>query len=144
MTGEAEQPPWAWDDLPEQAYRERWHSLVSWVQWLEEAYAPWVVLPPCWPAHEGLRTELALFWYWHGWLMSEATDPVAGVRWHADLRRAADAWRDLATCDHHPPGPEHERIVEVQRTHRDRLVSEATNRRLPHEARAEATDDDPG
>lgn len=126
MTERAERPPWVWDGLPRDTYRERWTGLVAWVDWLEEAYAPWVVLPNCWPAHEGLRAELVLFWYWHGWLISEATDPVAGIRWHGDLRRAAEAWRELSTCDHRPSGPEQIRVLTMQRQRRDGYAAELT------------------
>jgi hypothetical protein len=127
MSGE--RPPWVWDELPDDAVRERWRALVAWVQWLEDAYQPWVVLPPCWPEHEGLRHELALFWYWHAWLTTTATDPVAGVRWHADLRNAAAAWRELATCGHRPTSAEHAQIVAAQRACRDQFVEDALARR---------------
>lgn len=125
-------PPWVWDDLPEAEYRDRWSRLVGWVQWLEEAYEPWLVLPACWPAHEGLRTELILLWYWHGWLTTEESDPVAGLRWHAELRRAADVWRQLSTCDHRDPGPEHQRLMAGQRARRDGYVAQLIDARREH------------
>lgn len=96
-------PPWVWDHLPDEIYNESWRRFAAWVSWLEEAYAPWVMLPPCWPAHEGLRSELMMFWYWHRYLMNRSANPTEGVRWHADLRRAAYDWRDLAGCTHEPP-----------------------------------------
>lgn len=128
MREHREPPPWVWDNLPPEVHQRRWQNLVAWVQWLEEAYAPWVILPPCWPAHEGLLAELILFWCWHDWLMHEETDPVAGLRWHAELRRAADAWRQLSTCDHRPPGPEQEQVVAAERARRDQFVAEAMTR----------------
>ena len=124
MTERRQRPPWVWSGLPQSALRQRWDDLVVWVEWLEEAYAPWVMLPACWPAHEGLRNELVLFWYWHDWLVHEESDPVAALRWHTDLRRAADAWRELATCDHRSPGVEYERIRSAHRARRDRLVAD--------------------
>lgn len=121
-------PPWVWNQLPSAERRRRWQALVTWVEWLEEAYQPWVVLPACWPAHEGLRAELTLFWYWHGWLSTSADDPAAGVRWHAELRRAAEEWRRLAACDHRPPGPERERVMAARRTRRDTFIPELTEK----------------
>ena len=136
MTTDEEMPPWAWDTLPSDEFRELWGQLVEWVDWLQEAYAPWIVLPACWPSHEGLSAELILFWYWHYSVTSEAHDPTAGVQWHADLRVAAHAWRELATCAHEPPLHHQERTNAADRARRDGHVKMIVTRH------AEAVDDD--
>jgi hypothetical protein len=107
-----EPPPWVWEHLSDELHDQSLRRLTAWVAWLEEAYAPWVTLPDCWPAHEGLRTELIMFWYWHRYLMTRAVNPTEGVRWHADLRRAAYDWRELAGCTHEPPVRHHEELAE--------------------------------
>lgn len=124
-------PPWVWSQLSGNELRQRWQELVAWVEWIEEAYAPWVTLPACWPAHEGLRNELVLLWYWYDWLVHEESDPVAALRWHTELRRAATAWRELATCDHRSPGTEYERIRAAHRVRRDQFVAEVLRAQEP-------------
>lgn len=118
-------PPWVWERLPPEQHHRRWANLVAWVQWLEQAYAPWVVLPACWPAHDGLRAELVLFWYWHSAIMSRETDPAWGTRWHAELRNAAQAWRELATCEHRQPRPEQRHIQHATRAQVARYAADA-------------------
>lgn len=120
-----ERPPWVWDGLPEQVRAESWRRLADWVEWLEDAYAPWVVLPACWPAHEGLRVELTMFWHWHRWLSTAAVNPIDGVRWHQELRRSAAAWREVASCRHEPPVRHHEQMLTARRTRRDEFLTQA-------------------
>jgi len=127
----AEDPPWVWDRLPEAQRNESWRELVEWVDWLTDAYAPWIVLPDCWPAHEGLRTELTMFWLWHEWLMTAAVNPIDGVRWHQDLRHSAQAWRELANCRHEPPIGHHENIRAAQRARRDQFIEAVRGAPLP-------------
>ncbi|MFG1906735.1 hypothetical protein [Kribbella sp. NPDC048928] len=126
----ASKPPWVWDGLNEEIREESWYGLAKWVDWLEEAYAPWVMLPPCWPVHEGLRTELTMFRYWHRWLMSAAVNPIDGVRWHNELRRSAVSWRELSTCRHEPPVAHHNQIMAARKAKRDQYLDEA-RRTLP-------------
>ncbi|ADJ50408.1 hypothetical protein AMES_8582 [Amycolatopsis mediterranei S699] len=118
-------PPWIWDALEDDVRARSWQELADWVDWLGEAYSPWVHLPPCWPAHEGLKTELSMFWYWHRWLSTAAVNPIDGVRWHNELRRSAQAWRELATCQHEPPVAHHHQIVAAQRARRDQFLADA-------------------
>lgn len=118
-------PPWVWDHVSEEPRAELWRRLAEWVEWLEGAYAPWVTLPPCWPAHEGLVVELRMFRQWHRWLMSQATQPADGVRWHQDLRRSAQAWQVLAGCRHEPPIRQHRQVQEALRVRRDQFLAEA-------------------
>ncbi|WP_187369727.1 hypothetical protein [Fodinicola acaciae] len=126
----AEQPakkaPWVWDQQDSASYPTKWKSLAEWVQWLQEAYHPWVLLPPCWPAHEGLSTELRLFWYWHRWTMGGSASPVDAVRWHNDLRQSASAWRELAACTHEAPLP-HRAAIERQRRDRTEAFVDQTH-----------------
>jgi hypothetical protein len=129
VTAAAQPPPWVWDQLPDELYAESWRRLADWVEWLERAYAPWVVLPVCWPAHEGLRTELTVFWVWHRWFTTAAVNPVDGVRWHSELRRAAQDWRALANCLHDPPPYNREQQDAARRAERDRFIAEASARR---------------
>ena len=118
-------PPWVWDDLTPEVRAESWRRLAEWVEWLEEAYGTWVVLPPCWPVHEGLRTELTMFWYWHRWVSTAAVNPIDGVRWHNELRRSAQAWRELATCQHEPPVRHHQQLLQANRARRDHFLAQA-------------------
>lgn len=118
-------PPWVWADLDSDKLERSWRDLATWVDWLEDAYAPWVLLPACWPDHEGLRTELRMFWYWHRWVQRKAVNPIDGVRWHQELRRSAQAWRDLANCRHDPPMPHRQQIRTVERQRRDAYITEA-------------------
>lgn len=108
MSGDAAVPertggsPWWWEDLDGASRAERWDRFEPWVEWLVEAYAPWVALPPCWALHEGMCTELKVFWTWHEWAIKQRSNPVDAVRWHQDLRSSAKSWRELATCKHEP------------------------------------------
>ena len=120
--------PWVWDHIPEEPRAELWRRLGEWVDWLQEAYAPSVVLPPCWPAHEGLTVELRMFRLWHRWLMSEATQPADGIRWHQELRRSAAAWRELSTCRHEPPVRHQEQLQQAERDRRDQFLAQAAAR----------------
>ncbi|WP_051110538.1 hypothetical protein [Longispora albida] len=112
-------PPWDWTGLPPDQLAENWAELAAWAGWLQEAYAPWVVLPDCWPAHEGLRTELRIFWYWHLFAVSASWEPSEALGWHNDLRSAAVAWRELAACRHEPP-VRHQEQVQAERLARTR------------------------
>ena len=94
--------PWWWRDFDEALYNECWDAFAPWVEWLVEAYAPWVALPPCWALHEGMATELKIFWNWYESAIKLRANPVDAVRWHQDLRSSAKAWRELATCRHEP------------------------------------------
>ena len=40
-------------------------------------------------------------------------NPVDAVRWHQELRRSADAWRELTTCGHEAPLRHHAAIAEL-------------------------------
>lgn len=128
-----ERAAWVWEHLPEAGRQELWRGLAGWVEWLEQAYAPWVVLPPCWAAHEGLSTELAMLWCWHDRLRTRESDPADGVRWHAELRHAAGAWQAVAMCEHQLPGPEQQRIRAAQLARRDQFLAEAIAQARPGE-----------
>ncbi|HWS38984.1 MAG TPA: hypothetical protein VN408_40365 [Actinoplanes sp.] len=131
MTGpEKRDPPWVWERIPDVPRAELWRRLADWVDWLQEAYAPWVLLPDCWPAHEGLVVELRMFRLWHRWLMAEATQPADGVRWHQELRRSAPAWRELASCRHEPPVRHHEQVRLAARERRDAFLAQAVEKRV--------------
>lgn len=90
---------WDWARLDIGERERRWDALVAWTGWLQEHYAAWVTLPPCWPRHEALRAELEFFRSWHAQLLDDG-DGSEGVSWHASLRAAATAWKDLADCEH--------------------------------------------
>lgn len=90
---------WDWDQLDPIARRRHWEELASWVAWLQEHYDPWVKLPPCWPRHEALRSELAFFKGWHEDIL-RGGDGYDGTTWHSHLRDAAEAWKVLADCQH--------------------------------------------
>jgi hypothetical protein len=101
-------PPWDWASLADSDWRSELDDLAQWVDWLQHAYRV-VELPPCWPCHEGLRVELAFFWYW--WQEfhlprkvdgEEAlTSAATGVTWHDCLRRAAESWSQrYGGCSH--------------------------------------------
>jgi hypothetical protein len=118
-----EAAPWAWDELPARERDGLLRDLADWVDWLGETYSAWVVLPACWPAHEALRVELAMFWLWHRWVMRTATSPTDGIRWHSDLRQAAVAWRELAQCQHEPPARHHDQIRSAYLVRRDHYLA---------------------
>lgn len=123
-------PPWAWGHLAAEERSERWKALALWVGWLEESHSPWIALPPCWALHEGLREELKVFWYWHQWSVGRAANPVDAVRWHQELRRSAEAWRQLSTCAHESPLPQHQMIVAHRQQQASRYVAEAVEREV--------------
>jgi hypothetical protein len=110
-------PPWDWERLPASDLEGSWRELTLWVEWLRREYRGWVTLPDCWPLHEALRSELCFFMWWHRRAIGLADDPEDGVRWHAELRQAAEAWGRLATCDHeaqdrwHPHNEEQRQAV---------------------------------
>lgn len=91
--------PLDWHRLSPVARRERWLSLAAWVEWLVDAYDPWIKLPDCWPRHESLRSELASFQAWHDEILRSGTG-YDGTYWHAQLRTAASAWEELEHCRH--------------------------------------------
>jgi hypothetical protein len=93
-------PPWDWSDLAPSEVEEAWRELAIWVEQLRRDYRAWVTLPECWPLHEALRSELLYFMYWQKRVVHVGDDPEEGVRWHGELRRAAESWAKLATCDH--------------------------------------------
>ncbi|HYZ01670.1 MAG TPA: hypothetical protein VFA92_09260 [Candidatus Binatia bacterium] len=93
-------PPWNWERLPQTDLEASWRELTLWVEWLRREYRTWVTLPDCWPLHEALRSELCFFMWWHRRAVELSDDPEDGIRWHGDLRQAAEAWSRLATCDH--------------------------------------------
>jgi hypothetical protein len=128
MTSEQKTPPWVWDGLSDDLHEETWRRFAEWVSWLTEAYEPWVVLPDCWSVHEGLRVELSMFWYWHRVLMTASVNPVDGVRWHAELRRAAGSWRELAGCQHEPPIRHSQALAEQRRTRTAQFLAVASAR----------------
>jgi hypothetical protein len=90
---------WDWAGLGPAELDQRWQSLAAWVRWLLEHYSTWVKLPPCWPRHEALRSELEFFRAWHVQLLEDG-DATEGTNWHSALRSAAGAWMELADCDH--------------------------------------------
>ena len=90
---------WDWTSLGPAELKQRWQSLATWVRWLLEHYSTWVKLPPCWPRHEALRSELEFFRAWHAQLLEDG-DATEGTNWHSSLRSAATAWMDLADCEH--------------------------------------------
>jgi hypothetical protein len=92
--------PWDWSRLTAPEVDEAWRELAIWVEFLRGEYRPWVRLPDCWPLHEALRSELLLFMHWQQRIVHLGQDPEEGVRWHSELRRAAEAWACLATCVH--------------------------------------------
>ncbi len=90
---------WDWANLGPAELNQRWRSLAAWVRWLQDNYGNWVKLPPCWPRHEALRSELEFFRAWHAQLLEDG-DATEGTNWHSSLRSAATAWMELADCDH--------------------------------------------
>jgi hypothetical protein len=93
-------PPWNWSGLSGEDLRAAWESLAGWVEALRDDYRDWVALPDCWPLHEPLRSELLFFKCWQERVLRLSDDPEDGIRWHSELRRAAEAWSRLALCDH--------------------------------------------
>lgn len=90
---------WDWSSLSHAELDRRWRTLASWVRWLQDNYAPWVKLPPCWPRHEALRAELEFFRAWHVQLLEDG-DATEGTSWHSALRSAASAWMEVVDCEH--------------------------------------------
>lgn len=121
-------PPWVWDELSAEDHEATWREFSAWVGWLEQEYGTWVRLPPCWPLHEALRAELAMFWYWHGDVMTVVDDPVTGIAWHNDLRQSALAWQQLADCDHEEPIRYHRQLAEQRRVRHERFLGQAITR----------------
>ncbi|GAB3156286.1 hypothetical protein GCM10027290_53940 [Micromonospora sonneratiae] len=120
-------PLWDWRPLPPQRIAQNWEAFGKWVEWLQESYAAWVILPACWPAHEALVLELKLFWYWYRRDVerSRQPNPVDGINWHESLRRSANAWRELASCTHEPPVRHHQQIQADRRARTRRFIAEA-------------------
>lgn len=118
-------PPWVWDQLDEETRRDTWQRFAQWVDWLQETYEPWLVLPPCWPLHEALRVELAMFWYWHRYVMTSTANPPEGVRWHNEFRRSAAAWRELANCSHEEPVHYRRQLAEQRRGRHQEYLNQA-------------------
>jgi len=127
-----EQPPpplWVWDGLPDDQYVVLWREFAAWVAWLEDAYGTWVKLPPCWPLHEALRTELSMFWYWHNEIMTTEQNPVTGIAWHNDLRNSALAWQELAGCAHEEPIRYHHELADARRQKHGAFLEQAIRQR---------------
>lgn len=118
-------PLWVWDGLDDELYQGLWREFAAWVRWLEDAYGTWVELPPCWPLHEALREELRLFWYWHTELMTTEDSPVTGIAWHNDLRQSAQAWRELASCEHAEQLRYHRQLAEQRRSRHEGFLEQA-------------------
>lgn len=93
-------PPWNWSHLPPSELEEAWRELALWVEDLRREYRAWITLPDCWPLHEPLRSELVYFMHWQQRIVHLGDDPEEGVRWHVELRRSAESWGRLASCDH--------------------------------------------
>ncbi|HEX6683759.1 MAG TPA: hypothetical protein VF062_13230 [Candidatus Limnocylindrales bacterium] len=121
----SDMPPWDWSRFTAGERAQLLRELSEWVDWLGDAYAPWVLLPPCWPAHEGLRVELTMFWLWHRWMQRSNPSPVEGIKWHNELRHSAAAWRELASCRHEPPVRHHEQLQAAHRERRDHFLTTA-------------------
>ncbi|MFZ0215631.1 MAG: hypothetical protein WAM30_06765 [Candidatus Dormiibacterota bacterium] len=96
-------PPWDWGELDAAEFQEAWRDLAIWVEWLRRSYGEWVTLPDCWPEHESLRSELCAFRWWHKRALHLEGDPEDLIRWHGEIRRAAESWARLATCEHAAP-----------------------------------------
>lgn len=118
-------PAWVWDHLPGELRADLFREVAGWVVWLEENYEQWVSLPACWPLHEALRTELSMFWMWHRLVTSSMTSPAEGVRWHHEMRRAAQAWRAVADCTHEPGVRQQATLARARQERRERFLAEA-------------------
>jgi hypothetical protein len=90
---------WDWAALAQSERDQRWRRLSAWVIWLQEHYSAWVKLPPCWPLHEALRSELEFLRAWHDGLI-ENGDGAEGLSWHSSMRSSAAAWAELSDCKH--------------------------------------------
>jgi len=99
MPGSTSDSQWDWRRLPAAAQRARWAELAAWVEWLQDNYQSWVRLPPCWPRHEALRSELVFFKAWREDVLL-AGSGYDGVNWHSQLRAAAVEWEPLVDCRH--------------------------------------------
>jgi hypothetical protein len=101
--GNRHPPPWAWERVSAEQRRLRWQDLMQWVEWLRRTHEDMVRLPDCWPHHLHLRSELAMFRYWHMRAFEMMRDPSEGTRWYQSLAVSAERWRELATCEHEAP-----------------------------------------
>lgn len=115
MTDEGTGYPWNWEGLSRGQLEANWRDLAEWVDWLQETYSELVKLPPCWPRHVPLRTELALFRYWHALAFEGTPHPAEALRWQRELRQAAETWRQLSDCRHEPPLRYESRLAEQRR-----------------------------
>ncbi len=113
-------PPWDWSDASAEELLEIWHDLAVWVEWLRRSYTGWVMLPDCWARHEPLRSELCALMWWHRRAQRVSDDPEDLIRWHGELRRSAEAWARLATCDHGAPDG---RLQQDEQARRQRLAA---------------------
>ncbi len=113
-------PPWDWAGASAQELQENWHDLAVWVEWLRRSYTGWVTLPECWARHEPLRSELCAFMWWHRRAQRASDDPEDLIRWHGELRRSAETWTRLATCDH---GTVDGRLQQDEQARRQRLAT---------------------
>ena len=112
-------PAWNWRErgLTEDERRVELEDLAEWVLGIQVAFGRWVRVPPCWACHQGLRAELAAFWYWRQHLdRTPGASAEENVRWFHSLRGAAQAWAEAyAGCRHESLGE-----VDERRTDRDR------------------------
>ncbi|TMC01060.1 MAG: hypothetical protein E6J41_33630 [Chloroflexi bacterium] len=116
-------PPWNWTQLTGAMRRAEFEALAEWVADLQQAYGRWVRLPPCWPCHRALRTELTAFWYWRQHIDTGANaTPEESVRWHQSLRMSAQAWAEaFGGCRHESVGE-----VDEERDVREAMLEAAT------------------
>ncbi|MBO0701353.1 MAG: hypothetical protein J2P38_00350, partial [Candidatus Dormibacteraeota bacterium] len=112
-------PPWDWSTASAGELQENWRDLAVWVEWLRRGFSDWVVLPDCWARHEPLRSELCAFMWWHRRAQRASDDPEDLIRWHGELRRSAEFWTRLATCDHGAPDG---RLQQDEQARRQRLA----------------------
>ena len=107
----SDSPPWNWAALTEEERIAELDDLAEWAAELQQGYGRWVRLPACWPCHQALLEELKVFWYWRLRLdQNPESTPEDAVRWHHNLRAAADAWAwAFAGCQHQSLGELDER-----------------------------------
>jgi len=128
VTNHSAGSPWWWDDLDDDERAQNWQGLAWWVDWLVDAYSPWVALPPCWALHEGIATELKVFWNWHALAIKVESSPADAIRWHQELRTSATAWRELANCKHEPQLVQLSTVSQRRREKASAYIAQAVER----------------
>jgi hypothetical protein len=85
-------------------------------------YGEWVKLPPCWPSHEALSTELCVLRHWHRTALELGSDP-AECRHEPPLSYEADAAqaRRAALGQHLELVRNHPLNGRIRRLHRGRI-----------------------